>query len=272
MERSFTPSAWVLLPDRLLKTHASGKRALVNRNESRLIIHFDCFISHATVPLLVMSTSLKLAADDDTTPPGRRPARLTRAEKAEATRQRLFDAAVQTVGESGYAAASIAAITARAKVAQGTFYNYFESRQDLLDQLLPSISRRLHALVRQRVLEAPDDAIEREKARLSGFFEFLEKEPHLFKILSEGTVQAPRGFRMHLEMQSASYRRALEYERLRGNLLIDDPVEMDMLTQMLISTREYLSGRFCFEDGQYVRPSAGVVETYVKLLQGKIFK
>lgn len=198
--------------------------------------------------------------------------RVSRAEKSEATRQRLFDAAVQIVGDSGYAGASIAAITSRAEVAQGTFYNYFQSRQDLLDQLLPTISKRLHELIRERVMEAPDDAIERERARLSGFFEFLEKEPHLFKILSEGTVQAPRGFRAHLEMQAASFRRALQYERRRGNLMIDDPAEVDLLAQMLISTREYLSGRFCYEDGQFVRPSASVVDTYVKLLRGQIFK
>lgn len=204
--------------------------------------------------------------------PGAPKPRLTRAEKAEATRTRLFEAAIGIVGEMGYAAASVALITARANVAQGTFYNYFESRQDLLDQLLPSLSLRLHALIRQRVMEAPDDAIEREKARLAGFFEFLEKEPHLFKIISEGTVQAPKGFRAHLEMQSASYRRALEYERRRGNLLIDDPLEIDILSQMLISTREYLSGRFCYEDGQFVRPSTDVVDTYEKLLRGRVFK
>lgn len=199
-------------------------------------------------------------------------ARLSRAEKAEATRMRLFDAAVAIVGEAGYAAASVAMITARAKVAQGTFYNYFESRQDLLDQLLPSISQRLHDLIRERVMQAPDDPIERERARLSGFFEFLEKEPHLFKILSEGSVQAPRGFRAHLEMQSASYRRALEYERRQGNLLIDDPEEINILMQMLISTREYLSGRFCYDDGEFVRPAPGVIDTYVKLLLGKVFR
>ena len=203
--------------------------------------------------------------------PERKP-RLSRAEKAEATRSRLFEAAIEIVGELGYAGASVALITTRANVAQGTFYNYFESRQDLLDQLLPSISRRLYALIRQRVMEAPDDAIEREKARLSGFFELLEKEPHLFKILSEGTVHAPRGFRAHLDTQSASYRRALEYERRRGNLLIDDPEEVAILAQMLISTREYLSGRFCYEDGDFVRPAPGVVDTYVKLLRGQVFK
>ena len=205
-------------------------------------------------------------------PAGGGKARLTRAEKAEATRARLFEAAIEIVGEMGYAGASVALITARANVAQGTFYNYFESRQDLLDQLLPSISQRLHELIRQRVMEAPDDPIERERARLSGFFEFLEKEPHLFKILSEGSVQAPRGFRAHLETQSASYRRALEYERRRGNLMIDDPQEIDVLMQMLISTREYLAGRFCYDDGQFVKPAPGVVDIYVKLLRGKVFK
>lgn len=205
-------------------------------------------------------------------PETERKPRLSRAEKAEATRARLYEAAIEIVGELGYAGASVALITTRANVAQGTFYNYFESRQDLLDQLLPSISRRLYALIRQRVMEAPDDAIERERARLAGFFEFLEKEPHLFKILSEGSVHAPRGFRAHLEMQSASYRRALEYERRRGNLKIDDPDEVVILAQMLISTREYLSGRFCYEDGGFVRPAPGVVDTYVKLLRGQVFK
>lgn len=198
--------------------------------------------------------------------------RLTRAEKAEATRTRLFEAAVQIVGEQGYAGASVALITARAKVAQGTFYNYFESRQDLLDQLLPAISEQLHDMIRAKVMAAPDDPLERERARLCGFFEFLEKSPHLFKILSEGMVQAPTGFRRHLEMQTASYRRALEYERRRGNLRIDDPNEIDVVTQMLLSTREYLSGRFCYVDGQFVRPSDFVADTYIKLLKGQIFK
>lgn len=201
-----------------------------------------------------------------------RKSRPSRAEKAEATRARLFEAAIEIVGELGYAGASVALITARANVAQGTFYNYFESRQDLLDQLLPAISERLHDLIRQRVREAPDDPIERERARLGGFFEFLEKDPHLYKIISEGTVQAPRGFRAHLETQSASFRRGLEYERRRGNLLIDDPQEIDVLAQMLISTREYLAGRFCYADGQFVKPAPSILDTYVKLLRGKIFR
>ncbi len=212
---------------------------------------------------------MSIATPDETTRPK---ARLTRAEKAEATRVRLFEAAVQIVGEQGYAAASVAQITAQAKVAQGTFYNYFESRQDLLDQLLPAISDKLHELIRERVLAAPDDALGRERARLVAFFEFLEEAPHLFKILSEGPVQAPVGFRRHLERQTRSFRRALDYEVQRGNLLITDSDELDVVTQMMVSTREYLSGRFCYVDGKFTGAPDFVVDTYMKMLRGQIFK
>lgn len=200
-------------------------------------------------------------------PAKRRP---NRAEKAEATRNALFEAAIEVVGEHGYAGTSIARITERAGVAQGTFYNYFESRQDLLDQLLPAISQQLHVHIRERVLAA-DSAVERERARISAFFEFLERAPHLFKILSEGPVQAPEGFRRHLQQQTESYRRAMRYELDHGNLRITDPNEIEVVTHMLLSAREYLSARFCFVDGRYTRPPDFVVDTYMKFA-GTLFK
>lgn len=204
--------------------------------------------------------------------PDREKTRQTRAQKAEATRLRLFDAAVAIVGEAGYAATSVAMITARAKVAQGTFYNYFESRQDLLDQLLPAISNQLHKQVRLRVLAAPDHPLARERARIEGFFEFLEEAPHLFKMLSEGPVQAPEGFRQHLQQQSASYRRAMEYELAQGNLKITDADELSVVVQMLLASREYLSARFCYFEGKFIRPPAYVVEAYMKMVTGTLFK
>lgn len=200
-----------------------------------------------------------------------RPRKPNRAEKAEATRSRLFQAAVEIVGEYGYAGTSIARITDRAGVAQGTFYNYFESRQDLLDQLLPAISRQLHIHIRERVLAA-EGAVERERARMSAFFEFLEQAPHLFKILSEGPVQAPEGFRRHLQQQTESYRRAMRYELDRGNLRITDPDELEVVTQMLLSSREYLSARFCFVEGRFTRPPDFVLDSYMKLVAATLFK
>ena len=43
------------------------------------------------------------------------------------------EAATKIVGKYGYAEASVARITDEAGVAQGTFYNHFENRQELLD-------------------------------------------------------------------------------------------------------------------------------------------
>src|SRR3990172_2023132 len=50
-----------------------------------------------------------------------------RAVRSEVTRNALLDAAAAVVGESGYASAAVSRITARAGVAQGTFYNYFSN-------------------------------------------------------------------------------------------------------------------------------------------------
>lgn len=206
--------------------------------------------------------------DDDAPAARRKP---NRAEKAEATRARLFDAAINIVGEHGYAGTSVARITERAKVAQGTFYNYFESRQDLLDQLLPAISNQLHAHIKKRVLEA-DSPLGRERARIVAFFEFLEELPHLFKILSEGPVQAPEGFRRHLEQQTLSYKRAMRYELKLGNLRITDPDELDVVTEILISSREYLGARFGFVNDRFTRAPDFVIDAYVKVAERVLFK
>jgi len=66
-------------------------------------------------------------------------AKLNRVERNAWTKRKIFDAAAKMVGKYGYAEASVARITEEAGVAQGTFYNHFENRQELLDQLLPKI-------------------------------------------------------------------------------------------------------------------------------------
>ena len=66
--------------------------------------------------------------------------KLRRAEKTEANRRAIIKAAAEVIGEHGYEGASISRITDRAGLAQGTFYLYFESRQQLFDTLLPEIT------------------------------------------------------------------------------------------------------------------------------------
>ena len=67
----------------------------------------------------------------------------------------------------------MARITAKAKVALGTFYRHFHSRQEFFDQLLPAMGDRLMAFIQSKVDPAVVGA-EREEQRLRAYFEFLE--------------------------------------------------------------------------------------------------
>jgi AcrR family transcriptional regulator len=152
--------------------------------------------------------SRRVTRRNEAQPRSERP-RLSRAERQALTQRRLFDAAVAIVGRRGYADASIQEITRQAGVALGTFYNYFKSRQDLLDQLLPTIGEEMYAHVRSRA-GAVKDPVAREEARFRAFFEFLQMRPEFFRILHEAEQFAPDDFRRHTANISSGYVRALE--------------------------------------------------------------
>ena len=61
-----------------------------------------------------------------------RPSRSKRGSVRERTRALLLDAAVRVFARKGAGAAAIHEITAEAGLANGTFYNYFRSREELL--------------------------------------------------------------------------------------------------------------------------------------------
>ena len=96
--------------------------------------------------------------------------KLNRVERNAWTKRKIFDAATKIVGKYGYAEASVARITEEAGVAQGTFYNHFENRQELLDQLLPMIGTAMVRFIRERTGTA--HAARQEIERFSAFFDF----------------------------------------------------------------------------------------------------
>lgn len=71
------------------------------------------------------------------TPPGEGTGRI--AKKRRLTRARLLMAAHDVMAEAGVDAAKIKDITDRADVGFGTFYNYFESKDDLASQVLDCV-------------------------------------------------------------------------------------------------------------------------------------
>jgi AcrR family transcriptional regulator len=195
--------------------------------------------------------------------------RQTRAERSEATRRALLRAAAEVVGEVGYADALVARITARANVAQGTFYNYFESRQELFDQLLPSLGASMLAFIQERVDPAATGA-ERETQRIAAYFQYLQDHPEFYRILYEAETLAPAAHRQHMDVVAGGYVRALKRSWKRGEMPGFEEHELEPIAYVLLAARGYLSMRYgAGRDGGKVPD--WVVNAYAKLVHSGLF-
>jgi AcrR family transcriptional regulator len=65
-----------------------------------------------------------------------------RRSRGDATRERLLEAAVELLEEGGYAAASVAAVTARSGVASGALYRHFPSKAELFVEVFRTMAER----------------------------------------------------------------------------------------------------------------------------------
>lgn len=210
--------------------------------------------------------SSNLAPDAQSGPPATR--RPTRAEKAAATRQRLIEAAAEVVGEFGYADASVARITARANIALGTFYNYFDTRQALFDTLLPELGQDLIAFVGDRV-HGSRDTMEMEERGFRAFFEYLAANPGFYRILNEAETMAPKAHHKHFEALASRYVAALKKGLARGDMPAYSEADLETIVYLLMAARSYLTLR-CGLTGDKLPED--VVDTYVKFVRGALMQ
>jgi len=192
--------------------------------------------------------------------------KLTRNERNQEVRRRLFQAAAQIVGQRGYEETSIARITEQAGVALGTFYNHFPNRQALLDELLPALGQEMVQFIQSRTAAIRPES-EREIARFRAFFDFLAENPGFLRILNEAEFAAPEAFRRHLENITSPYQRILQRARERGELRDFSDPEIEAVVHILLGARTYLSQRY----GSSVSVDDVVFSSYAKLLQGGLF-
>lgn len=190
----------------------------------------------------------------------------SRSERSKLIREGLFAAAAEIVGDVGYKDASVSLIVQRAGVAQGTFYNHFESRQDILDQLLPATGRQLLAYIQERS-QAGSTMLEKEELGFKAFFSFLDENPHFFRILNEAESFAPKAYRAHLELVAKGYSKFFKQARQSGELQNFDEREIEVVVFMLMAARSYLAWRFIYGAEKQKTMPEWVTGAYMKLLR-----
>src|SRR3954463_14587668 len=185
------------------------------------------------------------------------------------TKQTIFEAATKIVGKHGYAEASVARITEEAGVAQGTFYNHFENRQELLDQLLPKIGIDMVHFIRERTGTA--HAALQEIERFGAFFDFSREVPEFLRILNEAEHFAPIGYQKHLDNISTAYVRILRRARHAGAIDGFSDEEFEAIVHMFMGARGYLSRRYSYAEGAVNAVPDHVISAYEKLITRGLF-
>ena len=190
----------------------------------------------------------------------------TRIERHEQNKNRLFQAAADVVGKHGYAEASIARITERAGLAQGTFYLYFKNRQDLLDQLLPTVGREMIEFVTTAV-HGSSDIFEVEERGFRAFFSYVLKHKHFFRILHEAAVAAPKGYERHFKLLSDRYVSSLARATERGQIKSYKAEQLELIGYVLMAARDYIHLRFASASRRQNQIPEWVVETYMDFVR-----
>lgn len=196
--------------------------------------------------------------------------RRTREERSEETRNKLIQAGARTVGRHGYEGASIARITARAKVALGTFYRHFKSRQEFFDQLLPAMGHTLMSFVQERVDRDVIGAA-REEQRLRAYFEFLDVHPWYHRLLNESEVMAPKAHAVYFELMTSGLVRSFQRSQGRNELRAFRRDELETVAYIVMASRVYLAQRYAKSNGVVQEPPPDVLATYNKFIQRALF-
>jgi len=138
------------------------------------------------------------------------------------TRQRLLEAAESVFAELGYHDASIVKLTESAGVGQGTFYLYFSSKQEVFDELVRDLNRR----VRHAMKEASSQGktrLEAEELGFRAYFRFTAEHPALYRIIRQAEFVSPEMLRYHYDRLSSGYVEALREALARGEIANLDP-------------------------------------------------
>lgn len=121
-----------------------------------------------------------------------------RTARGQETRRKLLSAAAEEFAENGFHAGSIAAITRRAGAALGTFYTYFDSKDEIFRALVTDMSEGVRVAAREAI--RPDMApLEVERAALAAFLAFATDHKEIYRIIDESEFVDPASYRLHYE-------------------------------------------------------------------------
>lgn len=179
-----------------------------------------------------------------------------------ATRKRLLRAAETEIGENSFAKTSVAAIVARAGVAQGTFYLYFPTKEDVLRELVRDMGRRLRRALSEATRELRS-RVEVERVGLRAFVDFSLENQNLYRVVMESQFVDESIYREYYQTLASAYAERLKSAQQDGEIRRGDP---DAQAWALMGVAHFLGLRYAIWERR--TPPQSVLETTHAMLFG----
>jgi AcrR family transcriptional regulator len=140
-----------------------------------------------------VATSLTLPAPRAGTAPAPRAA-APRSSKGIRTRARLLDAARSVFEDAGFVDARVSDISERAGLSHGSFYHYFDSKEQIFLELAADLDERLTAPLGEIILAPSSDvaAVDRLRTALRRHFESYRAEARLMGVVEQASRYDPQ--------------------------------------------------------------------------------
>lgn len=185
------------------------------------------------------------------------------------TLNNILSAAAQEIYEKGYHNAGINDITRRAGVASGTFYVYFDSKDDLYKFLLLQCSH----IIRKHLNQVTKDCKTRREAEEVGLREwlkFVQKNQYMYHIIWESLYVDKKLFVDYYNTFSRAYMKGIDAAKERGE--IRSEINSEVLAWTLMGASNFLGLNWgLFADYPTDSDLKQVVDSFMNILTGGVF-
>lgn len=156
------------------------------------------------------------------------------------TRRKILDAALQVFSERTYYDASIVKITEAAGVAQGTFYLYFESKEQIFHEVVRDLNNQARAAMSEGAAKGATRT-EQEREGFRGYFQFVAQNPAVYRIIRQAEMVSPQILQEHYEKISLGYTSRLQSAMDAGQIARANP---EVLSWILMGIGEIIGARW----------------------------
>jgi AcrR family transcriptional regulator len=170
--------------------------------------------------------------------------KVPRTARGEKTMRKILDAALAEFGTRGFSESSIVGITTRARVALGTFYTYFDSKDAVFAALVRDMSTRVREHVAPSLEDAADQ-LDAEGRALASYLDFVARHKEVYRIIDEAEFVDPEGFRRHYVTTADRIAARLSAARDRGELRdSQSPIDDEIQAWAIMGMNVFLGLRF----------------------------